>query len=415
MFKYRKNIIFHIDVNCAYLSWEAVYRLSHGETLDIRDVPSVVGGSEKSRHGIVLAKSYPAKKYGIVTGETIQEARRKCPHLLVVPPRGDIYEKASQAMFDLLLEYSDNVQKYSIDEGFIDFSDNEKVLRNPYACGEEIRKRIENELGFTVCVGIGENKVMAKMAGELKKPNFTNTLYNDEIQKLWDLPVGELFMVGRKTEEKLVQYGITTIGKLANTDLNFLKRLLHSHGETIWTYANGNDYSIVKKTFSAAKSCGHSSTLPYNLDNEEQAKVVFMGLIEKVCTRLRSSKQVGSVVTISIKNTDRIVTSHQKKILSKTNNSSVIFGVAMDLFKEVWKGEPLRAVGISMSNLENEELSQISLFDTNLEQVAKLDKTIDEIRDKYGKNKIVRANQLNNHTYRRYDNKEFLHKLSVTY
>ncbi|MFV0520638.1 MAG: DNA polymerase IV [Lachnospirales bacterium] len=413
--KKRKNVIFHIDVNSAYLSWEAVYRLSHGEELDLRTVPSVVGGSEKSRHGIVLAKSYPAKKYNIKTGETIQEARKKCPNLVVVPPRGEIYEKASQAMFDLLLEYSDNVQKYSIDEGFIDFSDNSKVLKNPYAAGEEIRKRIENELGFTVCVGIGESKVMAKMAGELKKPNFTNTLFDDEIQKLWDLPVGELFMVGRKTEEKLLQYGITTIGKLANTDISFLKQLLHSHGQTIWSYANGYDSSIVKKEFSAAKSCGHSSTLPFNLDNMEQAKIIFMGLIEKVCTRLRNSKQIGSVVTISIKNTNREVTSHQKKIISKTNNASVIFKVAMDLFKEIWSGEPLRAVGVSISNLESANNSQISIFDENIEQISKLDKTIDEIRSKYGKSKVVRANQLNNYSYRKYNDKEFLQKLSVTY
>ncbi len=416
----KKNIIFHIDVNSAYLSWEAIYRLSKGETLDIRTVPSVVAGREEDRHGIILAKSYPAKKYGIKTGETIGEARKKCPNLVVVGTTGDIYAKASQSMFDLLLEYSDNVQKYSIDEGFIDFSDNPKVLEDPYSVGEEIRKRIEEELGFTVCVGIGENKVMAKMAGELKKPNYTNTLYNNELHKLWPLPVGELFMVGRKTEEKLLKYGINTIGKLAKTDIKFLKQLLNSHGETIWNYANGRCNSDVFNSFTQndnvkAKSHSRSTTLPQDINTVEEVEIIFIGLIEKVCTKLRKYSQIGSVITVSYKNTERLIFSQQRKIFSGTNNVNDVYKVALELFKELWNGENIRALGVSVSNLQDEAISQISLFDSNIEKKSNLDKTIDYIREKYGDKKIVRANQLNNPYYRKAKKNEFLHNLNVKF
>ncbi|MFV0440755.1 MAG: DNA polymerase IV [Lachnospirales bacterium] len=411
----KRKLIFHIDVNSAYLSWEAIYRLYHGENLDIRTVPSVIGGSEKDRHGIILAASYPAKKYGIKTGETIFTAKKKYPDLLVLPTRGEIYEQASQSLMDLLSEYSDNVQKYSIDEAFIDFSDNQKILDNPYAAGEEIRTRIEQELGFTVCVGIGENKVMAKMAGELKKPNYTNTLFDNEIYKLWNLPVGELFMVGKSTEEKLLKYGIDTVGKLAKTDISFLQQLFHSHGNVIWNYANGVDTSNVKKERASAKSCGHSTTLPFDLSDVEEAKIIFMGLIEKVCTRLRKSKQVGSVVTVSVKDTNRKSTTHQKKLTFKTNDSRQIFKVVMDIFTEVWKREPLRAIGVSLGHLEPCFDSQISLFDVNYDKKNILNKTIDDIRLKYGKNKVVFANQLNSHYYRNKTSKDFLQNLNINF
>ncbi len=416
----KKNIIFHIDVNCAYLSWEAVYRMSNGETVDLREIPSVVGGSEDKRHGIVLAKSYPAKKYGIKTGDTLADARKKCPNLVVVQTNGHIYAKASQSMFDLLLEYTDKVQKYSIDEGFIDFSDNPKVLENPYGVGEEIRKRIEKELGFTVCVGIGENKVMAKMAGELKKPNYTNTLFNDELYKIWDLPVGDLFMVGKKTEEKLLKYGINTIGKLANTDLNFLKQLLKSHGDVIWNYANGlctSDVfsSFTSDSFSKAKSHGRSTTLPKDINTLDEAKIVFMGLVEKVCSKLRKNNQIGSVVTITYKNTHRLVFTQQRKVFSPTNNANDVYRTALELFTELWNGEDIRALGVSVSRLEEENMSQISLFDTNIEKTNNLNKTIDDIRQKYGDKKIVRANQLNNPYYIHGKKNEFLHNLNVKF
>ncbi len=261
---------------------------------------------------------------------------------------------------------------------------------------------------------------MAKMAGELKKPNYTNTLFNDELEKIWSLPVGELFMVGKKTEEKLLKYGINTIGKLAKTDIKFLKQLLNSHGAVIWNYANGKCTSDVKNSFtnneeSKAKSVSHSTTLPADISTISEAEVVFMGLIEKVCTRLRKHNQVGSVITVLYKKTDRTTCNQQRKIFSSTNNVSEVYKVAMEIFSDIWNGEAIRALGIRVSNLEEEQMSQISIFDKDIEKTITLDKTIDAIRDKYGKNKIVRANQLSNHYYHYGKKNEFLHNLNVKF
>lgn len=411
----RDKVIFHVDVNSAYLSWEAVHRLVNGETVDIRKIPSVIGGNEKSRRGIVLAKSYPCKQYGIKTGETISEARKKCPFLVVVPNRSEIYQKASNAMFDILLEYSDNVQKYSIDEGFIDFSDNPKVLENPFEAGEEIRKRIENELGFTVCVGIGDNKVLAKMAGELRKPNYTNTLFSDELYKIWNLPIGELFMVGNKTEKTLRSFGIDTIGKLAKTDINFLKMILKEHGQVIWNYANGHEISVVKKEKREPKSCGHSMTLSKNIEDKKSAEIVFMALTEKVCTRLRNDSLAGDTVTISCKFADFSKYTQQITLKSATNNVNEMFANVIELFDETWNKEPIRAIGVRVSGLSNENKKQISLFEVESKNTAQLNKAIDDIRKKYGNDKVVRCSQIKNGYVKSSASYEFMQSLNINF
>lgn len=407
------KIIFHVDVNCAYLSWDAVQRLKDGEKLDVRTVPSVIGGDESKRHGIVLAKSYPCKPYGIKTGDSIFSARKLCPNLLVLPARGNIYQRSSLDMFKLLGDYSDRVQKYSIDEGFIDFTGMEKILGSPFEVAEKIRIRIEEELGFTVCVGVSSNKVLAKMATELRKPNFTNTLFVNELEKkLWILPIEEMFMVGRQTAIKLRKYGFDKIGDIANADVKTLEYLLKSHGRQIWEYSRGIDNSEVRNYFVGEKSIGHSTTIPYDIEDLEKIFPILLRLTEKVCTRLRNANKRCQVIHVHYKTCDFKVYGKQRKISNQTNNTSEVFNIGKDLLKELWNGEKIRHIGISITDLKDADERQISFFDTHVEKNDKLYKMIDEVRDKYGKNSIIRCSNL---SYIESEHKDFLQSLSIKY
>mgnify|MGYP002799991601 FL=1 len=245
---FENRVIFHVDVNAAYLSWEAVYRLRHlGVKEDLRKQAAGVGGDTALRHGIILAKSVPAKRYGIRTGESILEAKRKCPSLILVPPHYRLYEKASKAFMEILKEFSPAVEQYSIDEAFMDMTGTHVLWHSPEAAAETVRKRIRDELGFTVNIGISSNKVLAKMASDFEKPDKVHTLFPAEIgTKLWPLPVSELFFVGSRTKRKLDSLGIYTIGELARTDPEILKSHLKKQGEILWAFANGIDTSPVE-------------------------------------------------------------------------------------------------------------------------------------------------------------------------
>ena len=252
------KIIFHVDVNSAFLSWEAVYRSKIlSETLDLREIPSAVGGDVEKRHGIILAKSQPAKKYNIQTGESIREALNKCPDLTLVPPHYDLYEKSSKAFIEILREYSSCVEQYSIDEAYCDMTGTEYLFGTPVVAATMIKDRIHRELGFTVNIGISNNKLLAKMAGDFKKPNLVHTLFPEEIEKMWRLPVSDLFYVGRATTKALLKLGIQTIGDLAKADVNLLRSHLKSHGEVIWCFANGIDVSTVEPQPIANKGYGN--------------------------------------------------------------------------------------------------------------------------------------------------------------
>ena len=236
-----ETIICHIDVNSAFLSWTAAYRVNIlGDPLDLRTIPSVIGGDEEARHGIVLAKSIPAKKFGIQTGEPLHQARQKCPDLVVAPPDYGLYVEASRRMIALLREIAPVVEQYSIDEAWIDLSGTERLYGPPVLTAHRIKDRIRDELGFTVNVGVSSNKLLAKMASDFQKPDRVHTLFPAEVpEKLWPLPVRELFYVGGATEKKLRAMGITTIGQLAAADPERLRRQLHQHGLVIWEFANG--------------------------------------------------------------------------------------------------------------------------------------------------------------------------------
>lgn len=253
------KVIFHIDVNSAFLSWEAVYRLHHlGWKGDLREQVSAVGGDMAMRHGIILAKSIPAKKYRIQTGESILEAKQKCPNLILVPPNYGLYERCSKAFMGILQEYSPAVEQYSIDEAFVDMTGTELLWGTPVEAAEKMRRQIKERLGFTVNIGISENKLLAKMASDFQKPDRVHTLWKSEIRnKMWPLPVSDLFFVGRATTKTLFKLGIRTIGDLAKSNPGYLKQHLKKHGEVIWGFANGIDVSVVQSAPPANKGYGN--------------------------------------------------------------------------------------------------------------------------------------------------------------
>ena len=276
----RRNVIFHIDVNSAFLSWEAVYRLHHlGGKEDLREKVSAVGGDMAMRHGIILAKSIPAKKFHIKTGETILEAKQKCPELILVPPNYGLYEKCSKAFMDILRRYSPDVEQYSIDEAFVDMTGTEGLWGDPVTAAYRMKDQIRDTLGFTVNIGISENKLLAKMASDFQKPDRVHTLWHNEIEdKMWPLPVSELFFVGRATAKKLFNLGIHTIGELAHADPHLLKVHLKKHGEVIWAFANGMDVSVVQSEASANKGYGNSTTIAFDVTDASTAKLVLLAL-----------------------------------------------------------------------------------------------------------------------------------------
>lgn len=417
------KVIFHIDVNSAFLSWEAVYRLKIlGEETDLREIASVVGGDEKKRHGIVLAKSIAAKKYGIQTGESLAEARKKCPNLMIVSPHHDLYKQCSESFINLLKEYTPCVEQYSIDEAYMDMSGTTSLHGSPVVVANAIKDRVYRELGFTVNIGVSSNKLLAKMASDFKKPNLVHTLFPEEIEKkMWPLPVSELFFVGRATTKKLFAMGIKTIGDLAKADVTILKSNLKKHGEVIHNFANGIDDSIVMPETIANKGYGNSTTVPFDVTDKETAKMILLSLSETVGTRLRKDQVQIRVIAVSIVDCEFHHVSHQMTLLEPTNLTNEIHQAACQLFDELWNNEPLRNFGVHTSKIEEPgQGRQLSLFELGLcnesqivketvdyratddsntllkrEKLEKLDQTIDQIRSKYGMDSIKRANFIN--------------------
>lgn len=394
-----KRVYFHIDVNSAFLSWEAVDRLKKGDEsmVDIRNIPSAIGGDVAKRHGIVLAKSIPAKKYGIVTGESISEALKKCPSLFIAPPNHKLYQKYSEAFIKILEDYSPDIEQFSVDEAFIDVTGTRRLFGEPVALAHTIKDRIRDELGFTVNIGISDVKLLAKMASDFKKPDMIHTLYFEEIeQKMWPLPVEDLFYVGKSTKDKLYTMGIRTIGELANTDKKILAANLKSHGELIWNIANGIDISNLHSKTDKNKSYGNSTTVAVDITESESARIVLLSLCETVAKRLRADKVKGELITVTIKDNNFQSYSHQKQIDYATNSTSDIFEYAMEIFNEMWEGTPIRLLGVSAGKLQTpDQAVQLSLFDDDIHiKREACDVAIDKIREKFGKDAIKRATYL---------------------
>ena len=404
------RIIFHIDVNSAFLSWTAADRLKKGDPLDLRTIPSIVGGDSNSRHGIVLAKSTPAKKYGITTGEPIGMALQKCPSLVCVPPDFSLYSSCSKKMFDLLSSYSDRVEQFSIDEGFLDYTGMERLLGPPLETAEKIRQRIKTELGFTVNIGVSSNKILAKMAGELEKPDKLITLFPEEIEKkLWPLPVEELFMVGRRTAPRLKKMGIHTIGDLANYPMPLLEKEFKSFGKMLHAYANGIDDSPVVPEAKAeeTKSIGNSTTTSFDVEDQETAYKILLALSETVSMRLRGHKLCAQEIAVTIKSADFKVYSHQKQLLNAVDCTNAVYETAKEIFDEAWKKEPLRLLGVRAGKLCREDCVQLSILEEDWSKQKKADAAMDLLRIKYGKNTVRRS------TFAEDEQKGFAGKLKI--
>lgn len=391
----RKQIVFHIDANSAYLSWEAIYRLQHGAATDLRTIPAVVGGDQENRHGIILAKSIPAKAYRIMTGESLFVAKLKCPHLVIVPPNYGLYMKCSNAMYELLQEYSPYVQRFSVDEAFLLYPQEylAEKFGDSVAAANLIKERIKKELGFTVNIGVSTNKLLAKMAGELKKPDLVHTIWPEEIKtKLWPLPVEELFMVGRATVPKLHLMGIKTIGDLAQSDPKGLEQRMKSHGLLIWRYANGVDDSQFGCQRPFIKGIGNSTTTAFDVEDQRTASQFLLSLTEMVAFRLRQAGACCKLVAVSIKDSSFSYSSHQSKLGTATDCTQEIYEIAQKLFMEIWRNQPLRQLGVRVSELDWNTEMQLSLFTyRETEKQQALDTAIDKIRNKYGSHSIMRS------------------------
>lgn len=389
------KVVFHVDVNSAFLSWEAVYRLRHlGGTVDLRNEIAAVGGDMALRHGIILAKSLSAKKYGVRTGESIVEARRKCPQLLLVPPNYNLYDQCSGALMQILSQYTPSVEQYSIDEAYMDMTGTEGLWGDPVEVAHLIRRRIRDELGFTVNIGISENKLLAKMASDFQKPDRVHTLWRREIrQKMWPLPISDLFFVGRATEKKLQKLGIRTIGELAGADPDILQTHLKKHGETIRMFANGIDVSIVQPIPPANKGYGNSTTIPFDVTDAATAKMVLLALAETVGTRLRAAGVRAEVISVGIRNCDLEYASHQMTLPHATDITRELHRYASCLFDQLWDGSPIRHLGLHTGRIrDGASVRQLDMFDTeNYEKLEKLDHAVDMIRHRYGIDAVKRA------------------------
>lgn len=397
-----KQIIFHIDVNSAFLSWTAVEQLKNGAEFDIREIPAIIGGNQESRHGIVLAKSVPAKKFGIVTGEPVAHALQKCPTIRMFPPNHRMYHEYSERLMDFLRSYTPDIEQVSVDECYMDFTGIAYKYHSPVEAAFEIKDAVYEKFGFTVNIGISVNRLLAKMASDFEKPNKVHTLFPEEIPlKMWPLPVSELYMAGRSSVQVLHKLEIRTIGELAKADPSLLELHLKSHGRTLWEFANGMGASKVIRERVESKGIGNSTTLSKDVTTEDGAKEVLLMLAETVGGRLRKECQKANMVSVEIKYSTFQSVSHQKQIARATNVDQVIYENACELFHELWSGEPIRLLGIRTSKLVPDDApEQMSIFDFQYEQVTekakdekhqKLDKALDEIRKKFGDEAIKRG------------------------
>ena len=391
-----KKQILHVDVNNAFLSWTAVEMLKNGSNIDIREIPAVIGGDETKRSGIVLAKSMKAKECEVKTADTIYQAKLKCPGVKIYQSNFNIYRKYSDGLYNLLRQYTDKIERFSIDECFLDMTEylmKDTLINKAY----EINRRVKEELGFTVNVGVAHNKLLAKMASDFTKPDRVHTLFEEEIEtKMWPLPISELFMLGKKTVPKLYNMQIRTIGDLAKANKDLLHKKFGKHGLQMWEYANGIDNSEVHFQKEKPKGIGNSITLPENITEIEKLEEIVLALAEQVTYRLRKYDMLAKTVNVQLRTKDFVDTSHQKKLPEATSSTKEISKKAKEILHEMFhKPMSIRLVGVRVDNLVEKEEMQLSLFDKRDEKQEKLDKVVDALKNKYGYNKITRAGKMN--------------------
>ncbi len=412
-----EKIFFHIDVNSAFLSWTSTENQKTGNGPDLRGIPAIIGGDTSTRHGIVLAKSIPAKKYGIQTAEPIVSALKKCPSLVIAPPDHRLYERYSRALMEHLVAFCPDIEQVSVDECYMDYTPISSRYPSPEAAAAVIKDSVREQLGFTVNIGISNRKVLAKMASDFKKPDLVHTLYTDEIaEKMWPLPVSRLFLCGHSSVETLHKLGILTIGDLAASDPAIVTAHLKSHGQTLWNYANGIDASEIVTEEAEAKGIGNSTTLAQDARDRDTACRVLLSLSESVSARLRTAKKRASCITVEIKYASFSSVSHQTMLSRPTDSADPIYHTACRLFDELWSKEPVRLLGVRATKLTGtDEPVQLSLFDlpaspgglpdpsgragslsqepdrSRAEKYQKLDQALDQIRSRYGSGSVVRG------------------------
>ncbi len=391
-----QKIFFHIDVNSAYLSWTSVENLKTGRGEDLRLIPSIIGGDSSQRHGVVLAKSIPSKKYHVQTGEPITHALQKYPNLVIAPPDHQLYQHYSEILMRHLSAFCPDIEQVSVDECYMDFTPVSSYYESPEQAAAILKDSVRDTFGFTVNIGISDRKVLAKMASDFRKPDLVHTLYTHEIrQKMWPLPVSKLFLCGHSSAATLHKLGINTIGDLAVSDPAIITAHLKSHGQTLWNYANGIDDSEVITFHVDAKGIGNSTTLPEDVTDAACAKKTLLALSESVAERLRQSRKLASLVCVEIKYASFHSVSHQKLLHTPCDSADLLYEAGCTLFDELWNGQPIRLLGLRTTKLSDpSDPVQISLFDLTAEvpeKKKKLDQALDSIRARYGRDSVVRG------------------------
>lgn len=392
----KERIVFHIDVNNAFLSWTAVLLLRKGYKQDIRKISSIICGDEKERRGIVLAKSPVAKKFGITTAETIYSAKKKCPSLQMFPPNYEWYSKNSKALFQYLSQYSPHLEQFSIDECFMELTGTTYLYKDYKQLALKIKEEIKEKFGFTVNIGIANNKLCAKMASDFEKPDKIHTLFKNEIEtKLWPLDVGDLFMVGKKTKEQLNKINIYTIKDLALANESLLERHFKNQAKHLKEAAWGIDYSKVEPRKSKRDSISTTDTLKYDYTDENKLKEILFQQADDVSRQLRNQGEYASTVAVIFKNNQFVNYSAQAKLSPPSNNTKDIYNIAIKIFDENYKKDSIRLIGIRLSGFTEKKEEQISLFQaeqsTETDENDEFQRTIDQINNKFGKSIISPA------------------------
>ena len=390
------RIIMHIDVNNAFLSWTATDLLEKGYKIDIRTIESIIAGDPTKRSGIVLAKSPLAKKKGIKTAETIYEAKRKCPNLKIYKPNYQMYQEKSKKLFNLLKTYTPDIEIASIDECYIDYTKVKNLYKDEKIFAENLKSKIKKELGFTVNIGIANNKLCAKMASDFEKPDKVHTLYHYEIkEKMYPLPIEELFTVGKRTSEKLKEIGIKKIKDLAQANEYNLRKIFKNQAKYLIDIANGIDNEEVNIEKRVPKGISNEITLGNDLTSKQEIKKVLKTLSEMLSKRIQKEEKYAQVVCLILKDNNFKRYSHQKKLKNPINSYEEIYKYAQELLNEYYKEGKIRLVGLRLDDLKENKTYQTSLFETPKEP-DKIDKLIKEINQKYGKNALKRASFIDN-------------------
>ncbi len=399
------GIVFHIDVNNAFLSWTALELLQSGAKYDIRNSYAVIGGDENQRHGIVLAKSMPAKKMGVKTGESLYEARKKCPALRTYKPNYLWYQENSKKLFLLLSQYSPDIEVASIDECYLDYEKVKNLYGDEVKFAYRLKEEIKKTLGFTVNIGIGNNKLCAKMASDFSKPDKVHTLYLEEVkEKMWPLPVGELFGIGKRTKQKLNQIGIETIEDLATAQIEMLIPYFKNQSRKMIEHANGICHELVMTNIEEPKGIGNSTTLSKDLTSISEIEKILYQISENVGIGLRKQKKYANVIVVTLKDKYFKNYSHQRKLKNPTNLTNEIYQVSCELLKEMWDHNPVRLVGIRLDQLTDFALHQVSFFEDfeTRKKENELESVVDEIKEKFGVGSIKKASLMNKKIKKKY-------------